>query len=57
LNPTIFVLEDKTEEINDIVKQTTYNQKTSKRFLRSSARKKIMDYLVTNLGMLQEKAT
>jgi hypothetical protein len=41
-NPMTFVLEDKNEEINDVVKQTTYNQNTSRRFLKCNANKKIL---------------
>jgi hypothetical protein len=41
-NPTILVLEDKNEEITDVVKQTTYSQKTFKRFLKSNVKKKIL---------------
>ncbi len=39
-NPTILVLEDKNEEITNVVKQTTYSQKTFKRFLKSNMKKK-----------------
>jgi len=38
-NPTILVLEDKNEEITNVVKQTTYSQKTFKRFLKSNMKK------------------
>jgi hypothetical protein len=48
LNPTTLVLEDKNEEINDIVKQKTYNHKTFIRFPRSSTKKKIIVVTLLN---------
>jgi hypothetical protein len=42
LNPTTLVLEDKNEEINNIMKQKTYNHKTFRTFPRSSIKKKIL---------------
>jgi len=47
-NPTILILEDKNEEINDLVKQTTYNYKTSKRIPRNNTNKKILVAMLLN---------
>jgi hypothetical protein len=47
-NPTTLVLEDKNEEINDTMKQKTYNHKTFKRFPRSSTKKKILVVTLLN---------
>jgi len=47
-NPTILVLEDRNEEINDIVKETTYSQKTFERFPKSSMKKKFLVVMLLN---------